>query len=99
MSKQSLEALERANDIRLGRAMIKKEIKEGKVSIVDILETEPYVCDKMSVLELFKSQWGWATRKAEKFIKHTLANPGKKLEELTSKERIRLIERYNEQYG
>lgn len=99
MTQQSMEALQRANDIRLGRAMIKKEIREGKISIVDVLESEPYICDGMSVLQLFTSQWRWATLKAEKFIKRTLANPGKKLGELNQYERARLIERYKEKYG
>lgn len=99
MTQQAMEALQRANDIRLGRAMIKKEIKEGKVSVVDVLETEPYICDGMSVLQLFTAQHRWAVKKADRFIKHTLANPGKKLGELTKKERTRLIERYQEQYG
>lgn len=99
MSNQAMEALQRANDIRLGRAMIKKEIREGIISIVDVLESEPYVCDGMSILQLFTSQHRWAVKKSEDFIKHTLANPGKKLGELTSRERTRLIERYQEKYG
>jgi hypothetical protein len=99
MSEQSLQALQRAQDIRLGRAMIKKEIRDGKVSVVDVLETEPYVCDTMSVLQLFMAQRGWALRKADRFILRTLANPGKKLGQLNKRERTRLVERYKEQYG
>lgn len=90
-TKQSEDALKLANDIRLGRAQIKREIKAGECSVIDVLEACPFVCDTMTVFELFSLQPRWARHRTLNFLVKASIKEGRLLKELTSRQRKILI--------
>ena len=49
---QRLDALRRANEIRIGRALLKKKLASGSVQISDILETPPECAKTQKVEDL-----------------------------------------------
>lgn len=65
--KQNMIALNRANEIRLERSRIKKDVKAGIVSVIDILETKPFVCDSLILLDLLTWQIRWGKDRARRF--------------------------------
>ena len=66
--KQHMEALARANTVRLGRAQIKRDIHDGHTTVIDVLETKPFVCDTMTICELLQSQKRWGRKRTLKFL-------------------------------
>lgn len=90
---QHMEALKRANTIRLGRAQIKRDINNNECTVIDVLEGKPFVCDTMTVLELLSSQKRWARRRTINFLQtitpHLSEN--RQLKCLTNRERKLLI--------
>lgn len=51
---QRQEALARANEIRFARADLKRELREGRLSLADALEDE--ATQKMTVFDLLRAQ-------------------------------------------
>lgn len=90
---QHMEALEKANTVRLERAQIKRDIRDGKCTVIDVLEGKPFVCDTMTVMELLCSQRRWAAKRTRKFL-HTITpylNENRQLKCLTPRERNVLV--------
>ena len=58
---QHMEALDRANVVRLKRAEIGRDIKEGKLKVSDVLEH--WAVQTMFVWDLLSRQKRWGSRK------------------------------------
>lgn len=65
---QHMDALQLANTVRLGRAQIKRDIRDGKCTVSDVLETKPFVCNSMTIRELLQSQKRWGRRRTLRFL-------------------------------
>ena|ERR1039458_9343596 len=65
---QRLRALERANEVRLARATLKRSIALGHVSAADVLLTCPREADSWPIGELLMSQRRWGTTRCRKFL-------------------------------
>lgn len=94
VNEQALEALELANRVRIGRAVIKKEIRKGETTVIDVIECQPYVCDNMTVSELLSCQKRWQERRVEKMLSRrrvSLIHPWTKLGNLTKRQREILV--------
>jgi hypothetical protein len=59
---QRLQALQRANEVRLVRAEVKNLIAAGKMSVIEAIDRGSWAIQKMAVIELLLSQrsWGYA---------------------------------------
>ncbi len=65
---QRLRALERANQVRLARAELKRRIAEGDVSAAEIILACPREANSWSVRELLMSQRRWGSKRCRKFL-------------------------------
>jgi hypothetical protein len=65
---QRLRALERANEIRLARAELKRLIAEGEVSVAEVLLDVPAHARSWAVGDLLMSQHRWGTSRCRKFL-------------------------------
>jgi hypothetical protein len=65
---QRLRALERANEIRLARAAIKRRIALGQVSAAEVILECPDAAASWPVGELLMSQRRWGTTRCRKFL-------------------------------
>lgn len=52
---QSMQALAIANDTRIKRAHLKRDIRNGKVDICEVLLAPPEYCGAMRILDLLKA--------------------------------------------
>lgn len=93
---QHMEALARANYIRLGRAEIKREIHDGIVSTIDVLLGEPDVCNSMSLYELITSQPRWGKKRTRTLLSTVPIREDKKLRDLTPRQRDAVVQRLSE---
>jgi hypothetical protein len=65
---QRLRALERANQIRLARASLKRQIALGEVSAADVILARPPEAHSWPISELLMSQRRWGSSRCRKFL-------------------------------
>ncbi len=84
---QRLRALERANEIRLARAAIKRRIALGEVSAAEVILDCPDAADSWPVGELLMSQRRWGTTRCLKFLSRNRIVETKPIGSLTERQR------------
>ena len=65
---QHMRALERANEVRLARAELKRRVGEGRSSAAEVILECPWEARTMSVAELLLSQRRWGHTRARRFL-------------------------------
>lgn len=84
---QRLRALERANEIRLARASLKRRIALGDVSAAEVLLACPTEAANWSVGDLLMSQRRWGTTRCRKFLSRNHIIETKQIGTLTDRQR------------
>lgn len=89
---QRLRALERANEVRLARAELKRRIAEGEASVVEVLQDPPHAVQRWAIGELLMSQRRWGSTRCRKFLaKHQIIET-KPVGALTERQRRILVD-------
>ena len=65
---QHLRALQRANEVRLARAELKRRVMHGNLNAVDVIRSRPWEAESMAVSELLMSQHRWGHTRARRFL-------------------------------
>lgn len=65
---QHMQALQRANEVRLARAELKRRVGEGAVTVDEVILTCPWEAASMTIAELLTSQRRWGTTRCNKFL-------------------------------
>lgn len=84
---QRLRALERANEIRLARAAIKRRIALGQVSAAEVILECPDAASSWPVGDLLMSQRRWGTTRCRKFLSRNDITETKPVGSLTDRQR------------
>jgi hypothetical protein len=84
---QHMEALARANRVRLARAELKRSIARGDVDAADVIRDCPWETESMTLAELLTSQRRWGRTRARKFLLALALNENKRLGTLTDRQR------------
>jgi hypothetical protein len=84
---QRLRALERANEIRLERAALKRRIAAGEVSAADVITHPPKAAESWSVGDLLMSQRRWGTTRCRRFLARNNITETKPIGTLTERQR------------
>ena len=82
-----MQALARANRVRLARAELKRSIGRGEVDVAEIIRECPWETESMTLAELLTSQRRWGRTRARKFLLPLSLNENKQLGTLTSRQR------------
>jgi hypothetical protein len=90
---QRLRALERANQVRLARAALKRRIAEGKVPAASIILDSPWEASSWSVGDLLMSQRRWGSTRCQKFLRGLDIAETKQIGTLTERQRLALATR------
>jgi hypothetical protein len=85
---QRLRALERANQVRLARADLKRKIAEGAVPAASIILDAPWEASSWSVGELLMSQRRWGSTRCQKFLRSLEISENKQIGSLTERQRL-----------
>jgi hypothetical protein len=64
---QHMQALRRANEIRLARSELKKNVARGDTAAAAVILTCPWEAESMTIFELLTSQRRWGATRARKF--------------------------------
>ena len=83
---QCMQALARANQVRLARAALKREIGAGRRSVIDTVIDCPWEVESMTLSELLRSQRRWGRARARKLLTSIGLSEGKRLGTLTERQ-------------
>ena len=84
---QHMQALARANEVRLARAALKRDIAAGRLAAADAVIDCPPETENMTLIELLTSQKRWGRTRARKFLSGMLLPENKSLGTLTERQR------------
>lgn len=88
---QHMQALGRANEVRLARARIKRAVSDGMLTVADVILERPRDVANMTIVELLLSQKRWGDTRCSKFLA-TLGLPETKtVGSLTERQRKLLV--------
>ena len=92
---QRMEALKRANDIRVKRAQLKKNLKSGGVSIDDILRDPPEYVATAKVFDMLMAVPKFGRVKAARLLNQCRISQSKTVGGLSERQRAELIGLFN----
>jgi hypothetical protein len=92
---QRMEALKRANDIRVKRAQLKKDLKAGRVQIEDILGAPPEYVGTAKVFDMLMAVPKFGRVKAARFLNQCRISQSKTVGGLSERQRTELIGLFN----
>ena len=92
---QRMEALKRANDIRVRRAQLKKDLKDGRVQIEEILLSPPDWVETAKVFDMLMAVPKLGRVKAGRFLNQCRISQSKTVGGLSERQRAELIALFN----
>jgi hypothetical protein len=84
---QHMRALERANEVRLARADLKRRIADGQLSAADVILTSPWEAESMAVADVLMSQRRWGRTRARRLLAGIQMSETKTLGSMTDRQR------------
>jgi hypothetical protein len=93
---QHLQALERANAVRLARAELKRRVAVGHVTAAEVILSTPWEAASMSVSDLLTSQRRWGSTRCRKFLQCVPISENKTIGSMTDRQRRALAELLSE---
>ena len=84
---QHMQALARANRVRLARAELKRSIARGDVEAAEVIRDCPWETESMTLAELLTSQRRWGRTRARKFLLALSLSENKRIGTLTERQR------------
>jgi len=88
---QRLSALQRANEIRLGRSQLKKELAAGRRRIEDLLSEPPELAQSAKIYDLLLAVPKLGQVRVSKLLRHCRISEAKTLGGLSDRQRAELI--------
>lgn len=88
---QYMRALQRANEVRLARAELKRRVATGKVGVVEVLQDCPWEAESMAVADLLVSQRRWGDHRCRKFLAQVPMSEKKTIGSMTPRQRQTLV--------
>ena len=88
---QRMEALRRANEIRVKRAKLKKDLKAGLVQIESILRSPPAYVETAKVFDILMAVPKFGRVKAGRFLTQARISQSKTVGGLSDRQRAELI--------
>jgi hypothetical protein len=91
---QHMAALDRANEVRLARAELKRRIGRREVTVAEVLDPDgelPAEAVSMRVSELLEAQIRWGRTRARRLLNRLSIRENRKLGDLTERQRGLLV--------
>jgi len=88
---QRMEALRRANDIRVKRAQLKKDLKSGRVQVEEILCDPPEYVSTAKVFDMLMAVPKFGRVKAARFLNQCRISQSKTVAGLSDRQRDELV--------
>jgi hypothetical protein len=89
---QHLQALHRANEVRLARANLKRRVSEGEISAAEVVLDAPWEAESMAIADLLLSQRRWGHTRVRKLLAQLPMSETKTIGSMTERQRTRLAQ-------
>src|SRR5271166_457024 len=84
---QYMRALERANQVRLARAELKRRVSVGEIEVAEVILDCPWEAQSMAVADLLMSQRRWGQTRCRKFLSQIPMSEKKTIGSMTERQR------------
>ncbi len=84
---QHMKALQRANEVRLARALLKRNVAEGALDVDEVILTCPWEAASMTIAELLLSQRRWGATRCTRFLAEIGITETKTIGSMTERQR------------
>jgi hypothetical protein len=84
---QCMRALERANEVRLARAALKRRVAFGKIDVAEVILYCPWEAQRMAVGDLLMSQRRWGQIRCRKLLSQLPISEKKSIGSMTERQR------------
>src|SRR5271169_7211465 len=84
---QYMRALERANQVRLARAELKRRVAMAEIDVSDVILECPWEAHSMAVADLLMSQRRWGQTRCRKFLSQIPMSEKKTIGSMTDRQR------------
>jgi hypothetical protein len=84
---QYMRALERANEVRLARAELKRRVALGDADVAEVILECPWEAESMAVADLLTSQRRWGQTRCRKFLSQLPMSEKKTIGSMTERQR------------
>ncbi len=84
---QHLRALQRANEVRLARAELKRRVSSGEVTVSDVVLTVPWETESMTISDLLTAQRRWGHTRCRRFLQGVPMSESKTIGSMTDRQR------------
>ena len=85
-SPQHMRALERANEVRLARAELKRRIAVGELDVTRVILECPWEARSMAIADLLMSQHRWGHTRCRKFLAMVPLSENKTIGSMTERQ-------------
>jgi hypothetical protein len=89
---QYMRALERANQVRLARAELKRKVAAAEIDVSDVIMDCPWEAESMAVGDLLMSQRRWGQTRCRKFLVQIPITEMKTIGSMTKRQRVALAD-------
>jgi len=86
-----MDALERANEVRIKRAQLKRDLKAGRVSIHSLVLDPPECVETAKVFDMLLAAPKYGRVKVNKVLAHCRIAPSKTIGGLSERQRSELV--------
>jgi hypothetical protein len=86
-----MEALKRANEIRVRRAQLKKDLKDGRLQIEEVLREPPEYVETAKVFDILMAVPKFGRVKAARFLNQCRISQSKTVGGLSERQRAELL--------
>lgn len=84
---QHLRALQRANEVRLARAELKRRVSDGELTAAEVVLDSPWEAESMAIADLLMSQRRWGRTRCRRFLAQVPLSETKTIGSLTERQR------------
>ncbi len=84
---QHMQALQRANEVRLARAELKRDVGNGSTTVAAIILECPWEAASMPIAELLLSQHRWGAARCRRFLADIAMSETKTVGSMTERQR------------
>jgi len=87
-----MRALQRANEVRLARAELKRQVAKGETTVAEIVLRCPWEAESMTIADLLMSQRRWGVTRCRKLLSYVPMSETKTVGTMTDRQRNALAE-------
>src|SRR4051795_380536 len=84
---QYMQALQRANEVRLARAGLKRRVASGELSVAEVLLGDHWEAENMTISDLLMSQRRWGHTRCRKLLMQVPVSENKTVGSMTERQK------------